>query len=83
MKYEIICGHWTTHADGVKTALFLGKDEKGLFHVLAGDKKTSLKLIEPSGTSYATIEDKIDWAFEECEEMIYSCIISNGKRYAE
>ena len=43
MKYEIVCGHWTVHADGVKTVLYVGKDEKGLIHVLAGDKKTSLK----------------------------------------
>lgn len=79
MKYEIICGHWTMHDDGVETALFLGKDENGLFHILAGDKKTSLKLIKPPKTSYATMEDMIDWAFDECEEIIYSCI-SNGKR---
>ena len=30
MKYEIVCGHWTVHADGVKTVLYVGKDEKGL-----------------------------------------------------
>ena len=77
MNFEITCGRWTTHDDGVETVLYVGKDDKSLIHILAGDKKTSLKQVPNRG--YDTFEDDIDAALDECEEMIYSCI-SNGKR---
>ena len=77
MKYEIVCGLWSVHDDCFKTVLYVGKDEKGLIHVLAGDKKTSLKQVPNRG--YDTFENEIDAALDECEEMIYSCISSASR----
>lgn len=74
IKFQILYGRKTIHDEGSETILYLGQDEKGLLHILAGDQKTSLKLVEPPKTSYVTMEDKIDFAFDECEEMVYSCI---------
>ena len=59
------------------TNFYVGKDEKGLIHVLAGDKKTSLKQVSNRG--YDTFENDIDAALDECEEMIYSCISSASR----
>lgn len=77
MIYSIISGHWTTHSDGINTVLYVGKDGKGLIHILAGDKKTSLRIVKNTG--YEHFEDDIDYALEEIETSIYNSIIKNAE----
>lgn len=72
MTYEIIRGHWTDHADGIHTVLYVGKDERGLIHILAGDKKTSLRAVENMG--YESFEEDIDNALDEVETAIHDSI---------
>lgn len=67
---------WSNHKN-IFNKLRGKKDEKGLIHVLAGDKKTSLKQVPNRG--YDTFENEIDAALDECEEMIYSCISSASR----
>lgn len=72
MIYSIICGHLTIYPDGIKILLYVGKDEKGLIHILAGDKKTSLRIVKNTG--YDHFEDDINYALEEIESAIYDSI---------
>lgn len=72
MIYSIIYGHLTIYPDGIKTLLYVGKDEKGLIHILAGDKKTSLRIVKNTG--YDHFEDDINYALEEIETAIYDSI---------
>lgn len=52
----IIRGHWTTHADGRETALYVGQSEKGGLYILAADKKTVLKKCD----SIYTVDDDLE-----------------------
>lgn len=51
MKYEIVCGHWTVHADGVKTVLYVGKDEKENImhpiHIFFMRKEKEIHVMQP------------------------------------